>query len=69
MKSANIEAMLLRAQQEELGLAIRTNNTQRMQIELCNYTRENEQFQDLMFCLTSLPDLVFIVKKSVELPE
>jgi hypothetical protein len=69
MNPANIEAMLLRAQEEEIGLAIKTNNTQRMQMALSDFVRGNERFSDLMFCLPSLPDLVFIVKKSVELPE
>ncbi len=69
MNPANIEAILLRAQEEEIGLAVKTNNTQRLQTDFSNFTRENKQFQDLMFCLPSLPDLVFIVKKSVELPE
>ena len=61
--------VMQRAQGVEIGLAIKTNNTQGLQIEFCNFIRKNPQFSDLMFCLPSLPDLVYIVKKSVELPE
>jgi hypothetical protein len=69
MKPETMEAMLLRAQEEEIGLAIKTNNTKRFQESICDFIRANKQFSDLMACLPSLPDLVYIVKKSVELPE
>ena len=62
-------ALMERAQSEEIGLAVKTNNTGGLQVNFCNFIRENPQFKDLMFCIPSLPDQVWIVKKSVELPE
>lgn len=57
-----------RAREEEIGLVLKTNNTKGLQIELDHWAKANG-YNDLMACIPSIPDVVFLVKKSVELPE
>ncbi len=60
-----------RAQTEDtygLGLIVQTNNTHALQVDLYRWLEDHPQYRDIMICIPSLPGLLFLVKKSVELP-
>lgn len=58
--------LLERVMQEEIGLAVWTNNTHAMQIEICRYIEDHQGFTNLTVALPSIPDHVFLVNKSAE---
>lgn len=67
MIPAPIQTELLeRALGEPIGLVIETNNTQQLQILLCNQHRALG-LNDLVICVPGIDNTIFIVKKSVEL--
>lgn len=58
--------LLDRAANERFGLAIRTTNAKALQVNICNTQRLNGR-RDIIVCLPSTPDVVFLTKRSVEL--
>jgi hypothetical protein len=56
--------LLRRAREEEIGLAVETNNVKALYNRLWEAAKPIE---DLMLCIPSTDGFVFIVKKSVEL--
>jgi hypothetical protein len=58
-----------RAISEPLGLIVDVTNPDRFQINLATWVRNqpDRRFDEIMVCLPSTPDTVFLVKKSVEL--
>jgi len=63
--------LLSRAEAEPLGLAIRSNNAKQLQIHIANVQRElgNGAIRNhpILACLTPDPEILFLVKRSVEL--
>lgn len=64
MKPEQALELLDLAREQELGLVVETNNVKAMVNKI---TEAAVPYEDLMVCIPSVPDRVFIVKKSVEL--
>lgn len=58
--------ILTRANAEPIGLCIRTNMVHALNNQLSVF-RKDLGFDNLMFCIPSIPDHLFIVHKSMEL--
>lgn len=58
-----------RALAESLGIVIDVTNAPRFQISLCEWRKNfgKPEYSDILVCVPSTPDQVFLVKKSVEL--
>lgn len=69
MKSELCFGVLNRALEEELGLAIESNNPKQLSFYLHECVKGLDKYADLMICIPSLPDHIFITKRSVELNE
>jgi hypothetical protein len=69
LKPELLTALMERAMEEEIGLAVETNNPKRLQITLDDHRRTQglDQFRGLLFNIPSVPNQVFITKKSVDL--
>ena len=70
LTSATILTELLdRAANERFGLAIRTTNAKALQYQFANLQRAqgSNRKHNLIACLPSTPDVVFLTKRSVEL--
>jgi hypothetical protein len=60
--------LLDRARQEPFGLSIRTNNARQLQLQFAEHTRDIDGPRDIRACCTPDPEVLFLVKTSVELP-
>lgn len=60
--------LLDRALEQELGLAIETNNPSRLGNILYDYMKL-DKYESLTVCVPSIPDHVFITQKTVSLDE
>lgn len=71
LKPELLSALMERAMDEELGLAVETNNPKQLQILLANHRREHglTKYEHLLFTIPSTPNTVFITKKSVSLDD
>jgi hypothetical protein len=71
LKPELLTALMERAMEEELGLAVETNNPKQLQITLANHRNENglDQFRGLLFNIPSVPNQIFITKKTVDLDD
>ena len=68
MKPELLVELLDRALGEELGLVIETNNPGTLQNELQRAKRElGDQYKQLLVCIPSIGNHVFLTKLSVEL--
>jgi len=69
MNDANLIDLLRRAQTEELGLFVTTNNPHAMSLKLHAVKRAYPEFDDIEVTVPSTPETVMLVKKTVELDE
>ena len=60
--------LLDRALDEELGLAVETNNPMRLSHLLHDYSKL-DRYSSLAICVPSLPNHVFITQRTVELDD
>jgi hypothetical protein len=69
MTPQTYESLFARAQTEELGITITVINATRFQINACQWRIAHGQgrFDDIEVCVSSVPDQICLVKKSVEL--
>jgi len=57
-----------RAMEQEFGMKVETNNPKHLQVQLCDWNREHDnRWDEIIVCIPSTPNKVFLVKKSVEL--
>lgn len=66
IKPELVRNLFQRAMEEELGLVVTTNNTPRFVTKWHDLAKGYDQ---IMICIPSIPNCIFLVKKSVELPE
>ncbi len=64
MTTDQLNMLLDRAELEELGIAIETNNPLYLYQLLCNTNKSKR----LIICRPSIEGFVFVVKRSVEIP-
>jgi hypothetical protein len=69
MNDANLIDLLRRAQTEELGLFVTTNNPHAMSLKLHAVKRAHPEFFGIEITIPSTPETVMLVKKTVELDE
>lgn len=69
MKSELIYDVLNRALEEEIGLAVECSNPQRLSNILHEHAKDQDKYASLVVVVPSLPDYVFLTKRSVELDE
>lgn len=67
MKREIIEGLLDRALTEEIGLVVDCTNPGRFEIEISNFRKNITKYDDLIICQPSIPDTIFIAKRTVEL--
>ncbi len=67
LKPELLAGLLHKAVDEPIGIEVKTNNAKRLQIELDEFKRSQSDWAELMCCLTTYPDTLFIIHKSVEL--
>ena len=60
--------LLDRAMEEELGLAVETNNPQRLSSILHEHSKL-DKYAPLQICVPSIPEYVFIAHRTVELDD
>lgn len=65
MKQELLYQLLDRAQGEEMGIAVETNNAPYLQLLLQKAKRDS--MDHLIVCLPSLPNMVFICQPTIEL--
>jgi len=71
LKPELLSALMERAMDEEIGLAVETNNPKQLQVTLADHRRTHglTQYEGLLFTIPSVPNQVFITKKTVELDD
>jgi hypothetical protein len=57
---------LERALQEQIGVALETNNPKRLQIVLDNYIADHAGFKGISVDIPAIPNEVWLVNKSAE---
>jgi hypothetical protein len=66
MRLEILQTLLERASAEPLGLAIETNNVQRL-VTLLHEAKDGVPNLSVIICIPSIPNTVFLVQRSVEL--
>jgi hypothetical protein len=66
MRPAILIELLERAAQEPIGLRVQTNNARAM-LQRLQIMQQDLKIPDIMLCTPSVEDVIFIVRKSVEL--
>lgn len=66
MLSTILTELMTAARQEQLGIYLEVQNPSQMIMRLQGIKRDR-QMNDLMICSTPIDNVIFIVKKSVEL--
>lgn len=67
MKREIIEGLLDRALTEEIGLVVDCTNPGKFEIEVSNFRKNINKYDDLIICMPAIPDTIFIAKRTVEL--
>lgn len=62
-----IRSALEKAMTEEIGICLKVHNPKQAQFKFDEWRKANEPFAGLVIAIPSIPDHIFIVKKSVEL--
>jgi hypothetical protein len=67
MTPLSIAELLNRALEEEMGMYVKTTNPHRLKIQLYDaIALDKARYGELMIAIPSEPDLIIIIKKSVE---
>lgn len=71
LKPELLSGIMERAMQEEIGLAVETNNAPRLQQYLADHRKQYNltEYESLLFVLPSTPNIVFVTKRTVELDD